>query len=153
MGIVKSVSYKVRINGRVSCTFLPQRVIRQVDPLSPYLFILCAEWLSISIFHANASRLIKGINIGHSAPSCTHMFYALDIILFFKVHEDVARHIKHMLSRYESISGQKVNYNKSDLVISRNCDPICFNMCKIFLVFLWVVVLLSAWTSHYCCND
>jgi hypothetical protein len=46
MRCVEYVKLSIRINGHISEAFNPSRGICQGDPLSPYLFLLCAEGLS-----------------------------------------------------------------------------------------------------------
>lgn len=46
MTCVKNVTYTVLVNGSVYGHIQPSRGICQGDPLSPHLFLMCAEVLS-----------------------------------------------------------------------------------------------------------
>ena len=60
MQCVTSVTYAIKINGSPMGHIVPSRRIRQEDPLSPYLFLLCAEGLSDLIKKFSGTRPWKG---------------------------------------------------------------------------------------------
>ena len=47
MNMLSSTCFNIMWNGTPLSTIIPSRGVRQGDPLSPYLFILCLERLSI----------------------------------------------------------------------------------------------------------
>jgi hypothetical protein len=54
MSCVRTVTYSILINGQPYGHIVPSRGLKQGDPLSPYLFILCAEALSSLIQKAGS---------------------------------------------------------------------------------------------------
>jgi hypothetical protein len=61
LACVRSVKYKVRYNDQETDKFIPTRGLRQGDPLSSYLFLICAEGLSIALAHREEVRGIEGV--------------------------------------------------------------------------------------------
>lgn len=74
MRCVRSVSYSFRINHNIIGTLMPQRGLRQGDPLSPYLFVLCAQGLSSIISKAVDRQRFQGVRIARSCPTISHLF-------------------------------------------------------------------------------
>lgn len=70
MFCVSSSSIPILINGNPSPYFKPTRGIRQGDPTSPYLFILCMERFSRSINLAIIQKDWNPIKISSNGPGC-----------------------------------------------------------------------------------
>ncbi|XP_074271638.1 uncharacterized protein LOC141595569 [Silene latifolia] len=119
MHCVSSVSFSVLVNGTPTDVFRPERVLRQGDPLSPYLFILCDEVLSGLMRKAVENGSLHGISIAPSTPSVSHLLFADDSIFFAKANLMEANHVKRILSDYELASGQVVNFDKTTTSFSR----------------------------------
>ena len=83
---VSIVRYFIMHNGHKLGPIVPRRGLRQGDPLSPYLFILCAEGLSALISHHERMGLWQGCKISRLAPVTSHLCFADDCLLFFKAN-------------------------------------------------------------------
>jgi hypothetical protein len=68
MMCVTSVEYAVVVNGKACGKITPERGLRQGDPISPYLFLLCAESLSCMINKANGMGALTGVPTSRRAP-------------------------------------------------------------------------------------
>lgn len=118
---VTTVSYSISFQGSMVGPIIPKRGLRQGDPLSPYLFLLCVEGLSLGLKSAAQNREIKGCCINPTIPSITHLLlFADDNFLFFKAITSEAHSIKEILNSYEDFSGQAVNYQKLSVFFSSN---------------------------------
>lgn len=82
MECVSSVSYSFKVNGHLTSTLIPQRGLRQGDPLSPYLFLICAEGLGALVKYAYYSKMLKGVRLARNAPVITHLLFADDSLIF-----------------------------------------------------------------------
>lgn len=60
-------------------------VLDKLIPYPPYLFLLCANILSIALTQAENSKQIKGVAIGRHGVSFTHLFFANDSFFSFRV--------------------------------------------------------------------
>lgn len=79
MECVTSVQYKVIFNSNETDLFFPTRGLRQGDPLSPYLFILCAEGLSTLIAHEEDNGHLKGVQVCRDSPFMSHLLFAMTL--------------------------------------------------------------------------
>ncbi|XP_031127606.1 uncharacterized protein LOC116029699 [Ipomoea triloba] len=115
---VTTIRYNITVNGEVAGTVVQSRGIRQGDPLSPYLFILCAEGLSVLLNQAERRGDIHGIKVARGAPAVSHLLFADDSLLFFKAIPREVQVVKNILDMYCGASGQAINFDKSSIMFS-----------------------------------
>lgn len=120
MACVSSTSLAVLVNGCPTQFFKPSRGIRQGDPLSPYLFIICMDYLSVLITEAVKSKLWLPISISKHGPGFSHLLFADDIILFSQVDKKSIQSIHNILTLFSNLSGQKISLAKSRIYCSKN---------------------------------
>ena len=120
MQCISSVTYDVRINGKPSGHIIPTRGLRQGDPLSPYLFLLCAEGLSALIKKASADGLLEGISVSRGGPCLSHLFFVDDSLIFCKATIEECEVLQRVMSKNEKASGQQLNRSKTSLFFSPN---------------------------------
>ena len=84
MQCISTISYSMLVNGVAYGSIIPSRGLRQGDPLSPYLFLLCANGFSSLISDAAGNKMLGGISICRGCPMITHLFFTDDSLLFCK---------------------------------------------------------------------
>ena len=107
------------INGGKTRSFKPKKGLRQGDPLSPSLFILCQEVLARMLDREFLEGRISGVKASPNGPTLTHVMYADDIVLFSKADSREASSLNNCLEKYCTWSGQQINRAKSGLAFSK----------------------------------
>ena len=109
--LYNDISSMVIQNGFLSESFPIKRGCRQGDPPSPYIFLLCAEVLSLLI---KQNDYIKGIKIGELELKLSQ--YADDTTILLDGSEQSLEAALQTLSIFAKISGLKVNNSKTKAV-------------------------------------
>ncbi|GKU88221.1 hypothetical protein SLEP1_g2511 [Rubroshorea leprosula] len=120
MPCVSTVSYTVGINGNQTPNFVPQKGLRQGDPLSSYLYLFIADLLSRLLMVATIEKKISGYKIRMRSPTISHLLFADDSLVFCRATAEEVNHLQTILQLYDDITGQRVNYSKSAAVFSPN---------------------------------
>lgn len=120
MGCISLVAFNLQIDGRSVDSFQPARGVRQGDPLSPYMFIIVSEVLSLMLQAHINNKDLKGIKLARKAPVLSHCFFVDDAIMFLNADIINCKVLKRILEVYCKASGQMVSLEKSSIYFSTN---------------------------------
>eukprot|EP00253_Pinus_taeda_P010356 PITA_10356 len=114
MSCVENVRYSVIINGITSSFFPAERGLRQGCPLSPLLFILVMNSLSLQINKAVAERRCRPIRI-YKDTFLSHNLFVDDVLIFAMLCRATWYCLNEILEKFQRASGLVINKNKSSL--------------------------------------
>ena len=101
--------------------------MRQGDPISPYLFVIGMEALSLLIQRAVEGNFLSGSRVairGGEGEVISHLFYADDTLLLCEPNKDQMKFLSWTLMWFEAMSGLRINLNKSEIILVGPVDNV-----------------------------
>ncbi|KAG7547431.1 Reverse transcriptase domain [Arabidopsis suecica] len=114
---ISTPTFSVSVNGVSGGFFKNKRVLRQGDPLSPYLFVLSMEVFSKLLL----SRYSSGYIYYHPKTSdleISHLMFADDVMIFFDGGSSSLHGINDTLDDFAGWSGLTMNRDKTELFLA-----------------------------------
>ena len=114
----KNISSTVMNKCFTTAPFEVGKGVRQGDPLSPYLFIICLEILAINI---RVNKEIKGIQVDNEEIKLE--LFADNLTVFLGNHTSL-NVLLDTGNSFTLCSGLKINYEKTEIMFLGNNNPI-----------------------------
>ena len=109
----------------------PLLVHRSLDP-SPILFNFAADYLTRMVRQAQRNGLITGLADNLIPQGIIILQYADDTIICIKEDIDIARNMKILLYIYELMTGLKINFSKSEVIMINGADDMYLHYAELF---------------------
>lgn len=135
MSCISSVRYNLLLNGSLCKDFSLSRGLRWGDPLSPYLFILCIEFLTHLLEKEEIESNIQGIRICREAPIVSHILYADDNLIACRANKENSLAVRRTLDTFGLWLGHLTNPDKSHIFFSRSTSKIDKQVIKDIIGF------------------
>ena len=110
------------MNGQPRGNIVPGRGLRQGDPLSPFIVILCTEALASLLKHVENQGKITGLRVKRACPSVSHLLFAHDSLFFCKVEPRECEKVMKVVRKYCKASGQCINFDQSSLLFGKRIN-------------------------------
>jgi hypothetical protein len=123
----------IKVNEGVGPYFQSCKGVRQGDPLSPLLFNFVADCLTRLVIRAQQNNLITGLISDLIDGGVTILQYVDDTIVCLEHNFEKARNVKLLLYMFEQMSGLKINFDKSEvLLLGGGGNDIALKYAEIF---------------------
>jgi hypothetical protein len=115
MGCVTTTTFDILINGEPTNFFKSGRGLRQGCPLSPLLFILVMEGLSLALKRSQDEGTLTGIKVS-ILIRILHLLFVDDILIMSKASIDEWQEINRILTVFCSATGLLINVQKTSFL-------------------------------------
>ena len=116
---ISTAKFSVMVNGAPAGFFSSSKGLRQGAPLSPYLFVMGMEVLSVLIRRAMEGGFILRCKIQRGrgrAVHVAHLLFADDTIVFCEAKKEYLTNLSWILFWFEAASGLRINLAKSEII-------------------------------------
>ena len=127
---ISSPTFSVLINGQPSHKFKSFRGIRQGCPMSPYLFVIAINELSISLNEALQANHLQGISLGPNCPFVHSLLFADDLLVCGQATLREAQTMANLIHQFCELSGQTPNWGKSAILFSSHVSQATIQSIK-----------------------
>lgn len=124
---ITSPSFTLALNGTLVGFFQGKKGLRQGDPISPYLFVIAIEGLTLLMEEAAASPHF-GYHPKCAAVKLSHLCFADDLLVFSVASASSVTTIIGALAEFEHISGLKANPSKSSVFLAGVAEDVKQNI-------------------------
>jgi hypothetical protein len=118
--VIKAVQggkVNINVNGEQGASFRTYKGLRQGDPLSPLLFNLVVDALGAMLEATKEKGRIVG-SVPHLIEGgVTHLQYGNGTAVMVQNNRESVLDLKFILYCFESMSGIKINYHKSEVYV------------------------------------
>lgn len=84
MTCTNTVSYSILVNGQLGLVIKPTRGLHQGSLISPYLYLIYVEGLSILLNEAENAAKIRGVKVARVSYAINYFFFIDDNIIFYR---------------------------------------------------------------------
>lgn len=105
MNAISTVKMKVLWNGNDCNLFEIRKGLRQGDPISPYIVVLCLDTLPHMIKAVVGNGNWIGLKARRKGPMISHLMFVNDLLLFGKATNRHMVRIKQILNDFCGMSG------------------------------------------------
>lgn len=113
MVCIETVSFSIELNGHKFDMWKPKRGIRQGNPLSLCIFIICLNSFISKFVDGHKSAHFDGFQINKHTPPIPIICFADDCIIFCKNNPKSLNFFQNTLKTFESEAGLSINKSKA----------------------------------------
>lgn len=112
---IKGGNVNIKVNDHLGSYFQTKKGLWQGDPLSPLLFNIVVDMLTLLIARAKEEGQVEGVIPYLIQGDLSILQYADDTVIFMCNDFDKAINIKLQLCVFEQLSSLKINFHKSEI--------------------------------------